>query len=502
MSRAAAAAAGGEKFVGNDKVLFGIIFGVLAFWLFAQTTLNIAPGMAEDLGIETNVMNIAVSITALFSGIFIVVMGGLADRLGRVRVLNWGFMFSIAGSLLVGLAPKGGLGTVFLMLGRILQGLSAAAIMSSSLALVQVYWEGAARQRAISLWSMGSWGGSGFAALFGGLMMQNVGWRWIFFGSAALSLIGMLMVKGTPESKAEGQSSAKFDLPGVITFMIMMVALQVFATQGGALGWTSPASLALLAVSVVFGVLFYRIESRADNAFVNFKLFKNSIFTGATISNLLLNGTAGMLIVAMSLVQLGGNMSAQEAGLLTLGYAITCVAFIRVGEKLLQRFGPRKPMIWGSLIVGLAIALLLPTNLLLSTYKILAVVGFSLFGLGLAFYATPSTDAALSSLPRSEAGSGSGIYKMASSLGASFGVAISAAVFTAISGDASSVQWIEGVISFFGRQDNLAVRQAGFFALTVNWLMVAGAIVSIMLTIPKQTAPAPAPAPRVQKQGA
>ncbi|MFS8524598.1 MAG: MFS transporter, partial [Limnochordales bacterium] len=472
MSRAAAAAAGGEKFVGNDKVLFGIIFGVLAFWLFAQTTLNIAPGMAEDLGIETNVMNIAVFITALFSGIFIVVMGGLADRLGRVRVLNWGFMFSIAGSLLVGLAPKGGLGTVFLMLGRILQGLSVAAIMSSSLALVQVYREGAARQRAISLWSMGSWGGSGFAALFGGLMMQNVGWRWIFFGSAALSLIGMLMVKGTPESKAEGQSSAKFDLPGVITFMIMMVALQVFATQGGALGWTSPASLALLAVSVVFGVLFYRIESRADNAFVNFKLFKNSIFTGATISNLLLNGTAGMLIVAMSLVQLGGNMSAQEAGLLTLGYAIIFVAFIRVGEKLLQRFGPRKPMIWGSLIVGLA------------------------------FYATPSTDAALSSLPRSEAGSGSGIYKMASSLGASFGVAISAAVFTAISGDASSVQWIEGVISFIGRQDNLAVRQAGFFALTVNWLMVAGAIVSIMLTIPKQTAPAPAPAPRVQKQGA
>ena len=96
MSRAAAAAAGGEKLVGNDKVLFGIIFGVLVFWLFAQTTLNIAPGMAEDLGIETNVMNIAVSITALFSGIFIVVRGGLADRLGRVRVLNWGFMFSIA----------------------------------------------------------------------------------------------------------------------------------------------------------------------------------------------------------------------------------------------------------------------------------------------------------------------------------------------------------------------------------------------------------------------
>jgi hypothetical protein len=59
----------------NDTLLFGIILGVLAFWLFAQTTLNIAPTMAADLG-ATNLMNIAVAITALFSGIFIVVAGG------------------------------------------------------------------------------------------------------------------------------------------------------------------------------------------------------------------------------------------------------------------------------------------------------------------------------------------------------------------------------------------------------------------------------------------
>ena len=69
------------RFVGNDRVLFGIIFGVLAFWLFAQTTLNISPVMADDLGIETSVMNIAMSITALFSGIFIVV--GIAKALQR-----------------------------------------------------------------------------------------------------------------------------------------------------------------------------------------------------------------------------------------------------------------------------------------------------------------------------------------------------------------------------------------------------------------------------------
>mgnify|MGYP005828893309 CR=1 FL=1 len=201
---------------GTDRLLYGIILGVLAFWLFAQTTLNIAPTMAADLGVEQNLMNIAVSITALFSGIFIVVVGGLADRIGRVKTVMWGFVFSIIGSLLIGLAPSGSLGSSFLMVGRICQGLSGAFIMPASLALVKEYWEGAGRQRAISLWSMGSWGGSGFAALFGGLMAQNVGWRWIFIIAAALSVVGMLMVRGTPESKAENKGAYKFDLVGVI----------------------------------------------------------------------------------------------------------------------------------------------------------------------------------------------------------------------------------------------------------------------------------------------
>jgi MFS transporter, DHA2 family, multidrug resistance protein len=471
-------------YVGNDRLLFGIILGVLAFWLFAQTTLNIASTMATDLGIQMSVMNIAVSITALFSGIFIVVFGGLADRVGRVRLVQSGFVLSIVGSILVGLAPSGALASASLIVGRICQGLSGACIMPASLALVKAYWQGAGRQRAVSLWSMGSWGGSGFAALFGGLMAQNVGWRWIFFASAVVSVIGMLMVRGTPESRAEGKRGYKFDTIGVLTFMITMVALQVFATQGAKLGWASAASLGLLAAAVVFGVIFFRTESGNPNAFVDFRLFRNMTYTGATLSNLLLNGVAGILIVSMTLVQIGGGMTAQGAGLLTLGYAIAIVAFIRVGEKLLQRFGPRKPMIWGSLIVGVSILLLTPTYELLATYRILAIVAFTLFGIGLAFYATPSTDAALANLPDDQAGAGSGIYKMASSLGASFGVAISAAIFTALSGDNAPVDWVAGVITFVGRQDNLAIREAALFAFLVNLLMVAVAIISIMLTVP------------------
>ncbi len=473
------------SFAGNDRLLFGMILGVLAFWLFAQTTLNIGPTMAADLQIQMSIMNIAVSITALFSGIFIVVMGGLADRVGRVRIVQVGFGLSILGSLLVGLAPPGALAAPSLILGRICQGLSGACIMPASLALVKAYWEGAARQRAVSLWSVGSWGGSGFAALFGGLMAANVGWRWIFIAAAVVSAIGMMMVRGTPESKAGAEPGYAFDTIGVVTFMITMVALLVFATQGAKFGWTSVASLGLLATAIVFGAIFFRTESHSANAFVDFRLFRNSTYTGTTLSNLLLNAVAGILIVAMTLVQIGGGMSAQGAGLLTLGYAVAVVAFIRVGEKLLQRLGPRRPMIWGSIIVGVSILLLMPTYVVLATYRILAVLAFTLFGVGLGFYATPSTDAALASLPNDQAGAGSGIYKMASSLGASFGVAISAALFTALSADNSAVNWIAGTVTFAGRQDNLAIREAALVAFVANLLMVAAAIISIALTVPR-----------------
>lgn len=473
-------------FRGNDRVLCGIILGVITFWLFAQTTLNIAPDMGRDLGLGASTMNTAVAITALFSGIFIVVIGGLADRVGRVRIVRIGFYLSILGSLLVGLSPADRWASSFLLTGRALQGLSGACIMPASLALVKTYWDGAARQRAISLWSIGSWGGSGVCALFGGLVTEHLGWRYIFLASVVVALLGLVLMSGTPESRTTGKATYRFDFVGVAAFMIAMVALQTVVTQGNKFGWISLPVLVLTAVTLVAGGLFARIETRTSAAFVDFSLFSNSTYTGATVSNFLLNAVTGTMIVSLQLVQLGGNMTAQQAGLLTLGYAVAIIVFIRVGEKLLQRFGARKPMVWGCLITGLGILFLSPANLLLKDYRILAVIGYTLYGVGLAFYATPSTDTALSSLPESQAGAGSGIYKMASSLGAAFGVAISAAIFTALSSGTDSAQWLEGVITFYGRQDNQTVRAAAMVALMFNLFMVGAAILSIVLTIPKE----------------
>jgi DHA2 family multidrug resistance protein-like MFS transporter len=166
------------SYQGSDRLVFGIVLAVVTFWLFAQTTLNIASTMRADLRISESLNNISVSITALFSGIFIVVAGNLADRVGRVKMTSLGLAFSILGSLLIAISPADT--AVFLIVGRIIQGLSAACIMPATLALLKAYFDGAARQRAISFWSIGSWGGSGLCSLFGGLVASSLGWRWIF----------------------------------------------------------------------------------------------------------------------------------------------------------------------------------------------------------------------------------------------------------------------------------------------------------------------------------
>ena len=416
-------------FKGNDKLLVGIVLGVITFWLFAQTTLNVSPTMRQDLGIEQNWMNIAVSITALFSGIFIVVLGGLGDRIGRVMMAQVGIGLSILGSLLIALTPTGTV--VFLMAGRIIQGLSAACIMPNTLALVKAYWDGAGRQRAVSLWSIGSWGGSGACSLFGELVAVTIGWRYIFWASILVAIAAFVLIRGTPESKVEQKGERKaFDWSGLTAFMIALICLNVVIGQGSKTGWGSPITLALAAIFVVGAIAFFRIENNKSDGFVDLSMFKNPTFSGATLSNFLLNGAAGTLLVSLSLVQQGANKTALQAGLLTLGYLIAILTTIRVGEKLLRMWGPRKPMLLGCAITGFGILLTAQSWIYAWQYMILAVIGFTFFGIGLGCYATPSTDAALSNVPKEKAASAAGIYKMASSLGAAFGVAISAAMYT------------------------------------------------------------------------
>ena len=437
--------------------------------------------MREDLRISESLNNIAVSITALFSGIFIVVAGGLADRLGRLKITYVGLALSVLGSLLIAISPAGTV--TFLMTGRIIQGLSAACIMPATLALIKDYFDGKERQRAVSYWSIGSWGGSGVSALFGGLVASSLGWRWIFWMSIIVSIVSFLLLRGAPENKVTSQEKSRFDWYGFTSFIIAMVAVNIVIGQGSALGWLNPVVITLAVVFFVAAVVFFRVESRNPDGFVDLRLFNNKTYTGATLSNFLLNGAAGTLLVALSLVQQAAGLSSLQSGLLTIGYLVAILSTIRVGEKLLQKMGARKPMLIGCAITATGILLTTFTFLLAGQYMIVAFVGFTLFGVGLGFYATPSTDAALSNVPNEKAGAASGIYKMASSLGAAFGVAISAALFTSLSGLNRSFAPLSDL--FLGRTDNVGIRFAAAIALLFNVMMVIVAIIAIAMTVPR-----------------
>jgi MFS transporter, DHA2 family, multidrug resistance protein len=416
------------SYKGTDKMITGIVFGVITFWLFAQAMVNVVPAVQKDLGISLGTVNIAISLTALFSGMFIVAAGGLADKVGRKKIAYIGFILSIIGSLCLVLAQ----GSLLLIVGRVIQGLSGACIMPSTIALMKAYFEGKDRQRALSFWSIGSWGGSGIASFAGGAIATSLGWRWIFIFSIVFAILGMLLLKSTPESKQESEGSFKFDYTGLGIFIVTMLALNIFINYGSDFGWTSARSLGLLAVVIIGLIVFIKVEKSKEIVLIDFSVFKNKPYSGATASNFLLNGIAGTLVVANTYVQVGRGFNSFQAGMLSLGYLVAVLAMIRVGEKILQKVGAKKPMIWGALITTVGVAIMGLTFLPDFAYTVVVFIGFALFGLGLGIYATPSTDTSVSNAPADKVGQAAGVYKMASSLGGAFGVAISATVYGAI----------------------------------------------------------------------
>lgn len=450
------------SYKGTNKLIVGIVFGVITYWLFAQSMVNVVPAVQQDLGISLSILNVGISMTALFSGIFIAVTGGLADKIGRVKMTYLGFILSIVGSLLLIICQ----GTFLLIVARIIQGLSAACIMPATLALMKTYFEGADRQRALSYWSIGSWGGSGICSFAGGGIATYLGWRWIFVFSIVIALIGMILIKGTPESKvARSETETSFDYGGLVTFIVSMVALNLVITRGGQFGWTSLTTLILAGVFLLFVSLFFYIENRKANGFIDFSLFKEKKYLGATLSNFLLNTVAGTLAVGSMYVQEGRGLTSFQAGLLSLGYLACVLITIRIGEKLLQKMGAKKPMVIGSILAAVGVIMMSLTFVEGMTFHVVYFLGFALLGTGLGVYATPSTDTAISSAPLDKVGMASGVYKMASSLGGSFGVAISVAVYAIV-------------------KNTSGIETAGMVGLLTNVFFCLVSLVAIVVVVP------------------
>src|ERR1041385_8928238 len=153
------------------------------------------------------------------------------------------------------------------------------------------------------------------------------------------------MMKDVKPNQSKRRFSGKVTLPekrrfdwfGFTSFIIAMVAVNIVIGQGSALGWLNPVVITLALVFVLAAAVFFRVESRKPDGFVDLRLFNNKTYTGATLSNFLLNGAAGTLLVALSLVQQAAGLSSLQSGLLTIGYLVAILSTIRVGEKLLQK---------------------------------------------------------------------------------------------------------------------------------------------------------------------
>lgn len=417
-----------ENYKGNDRLLSGMILGVATYWLFASAITAGVPPLTNDLGISSSVVSTAVSITALICGVSIVTAGSIADKIGRVKMTQLGFILSIIGSILCGIAQ----GSALLIAGRVIQGLSGAFIMPATLALINAYYPGEARPRALSFWSLASWGGSSIANFFGGAVVSALSWRWLFLLTVPVALIGMFLIKGTPESKINTGEKRSIDYFGIITLVLALLSLNLVVTRGRQYGWTSTFILSLIAAFVILFGIFLFIERRNTAPLVDLSLFRSKGYNAAVISNFLLNMCAGCLFILMPYVQTTRGLSSFQSGLLTISYLIAIVGTIRVGEKVMLKVGARIPMAIGTLMAAIGIFLMTLTFLPNAAYFTAVVVGLGIMGTGFGFYATPSTNTAVGNVPAEKAGSASGIYKMASSLGGSFGVAISGAVSTAI----------------------------------------------------------------------
>ncbi len=117
---------------------------------------------------------------------------------------------------------------------------------------------------------------------------------------------------------------------------------------------------------------FIKYEGKRENALIDFKMFSIKPYTGATISNFLLNAVAGTFIVANTYVQVGRGFSSFQSGMLTLGYLAAVLGMIRVGEKIMQRTGAKKPMVWGTTLTLIGVGVMgltfLPDLFIQSSY--------------------------------------------------------------------------------------------------------------------------------------
>lgn len=410
----------------RSNIIIAIMLSALTYWLFAQSFINIGPLVGQTYQTSPAVLNLSISLTSFATGIFMVAAGDIADKIGQLRMTYMGLIISMVASLLLIISDI----TALLIIGRILQGLSAAILLPSTVGVLNNQFKGNYLRRAISYLMISTVGGIGLAGVIGGLIGTNFGWQTNFIISIVIAFIAILLLKGTPEKVSQHSHRHPFDYKGMSIFAVMIGSFTLLLTQGFEQGWFSTFSFICLSIFIITTLIFIIIERRHEVPFIDFSVLSNRPFIGAFLNNFVLNSGLGVTVVFFIYAQTHLGLSAAQSGLVTLPYAIVAVAMIRLGEKATLRFGGKLMLIIGPLFPVIGITIISMTSLQPSQYIIAVVIGFVICAIGNGLVATPGLTIAIFSMPNEKVGLATGLYKMSGTLGGAFGIALSTTVFS------------------------------------------------------------------------
>ena len=385
------------------------------------TVVNVAlPSIGAALDVAAAGLPWVVTAYVLVTGALMLLGGRVTDRLGRRPVFLAGLGLFTAASLASGLAWS----PAALIASRTVQGLGAALLLPSALALVTTTYHG--RQRAVALGLWGTIGSAGAAAgmLVGGVLTELLGWRWIFLVNVPVGLAAaaatLRLLPSAPPPAARG----RLDLPGALTLLGgLAVALYAIETAPGR-GWGSATTLALLGAGAGLLVAFALAERRGRDPLVPPATWRaRSLSAGA---GLMLGGTgllAGSFLLNTMFLQEVLGASALETGLAFLPLALVILAAAHVASRILPAAGSRAVAGGGLALIGAGSALLAlaPGD---AGYLRDLLPGFLALGAGagLAFVGISVT--ALADVAHETAGLASGVMTTAHEVGAALGVGV------------------------------------------------------------------------------